>query len=111
MSFGPWMMKAFAVLAKLKGLRGTPFDVFGYTHERKVERRLIARLRGAARRDRRDARAAEPRARGRPRRLSRKKIRGFGHIKARNLEAAKREEAELLARFRAPTPPLPIAAE
>ena len=41
MSFGPWMLKAFAVLAKLKGLRGTPFDVFGYTHERKVERRLI----------------------------------------------------------------------
>ena len=35
-----------------------------------------------------------------------KKIRGFGHIKARNLEAAKAEEAELLARFRAPSPAL-----
>src|ERR671913_1314545 len=41
MSFGPWMLKAFGVLAKLKGLRGTPFDLFGYTHERRTERRLV----------------------------------------------------------------------
>src|SRR3954452_3620958 len=41
MSFGPWMMKAFRVLAGLKSLRGTPLDVFGYTHERRAERQLI----------------------------------------------------------------------
>src|SRR5690606_15302069 len=41
-SFGPWMMSAFAVLAKLKGLRGTAFDIFGYTAERRMERGLIA---------------------------------------------------------------------
>ncbi|MFL5225938.1 MAG: indolepyruvate ferredoxin oxidoreductase family protein [Microvirga sp.] len=110
MSFGPWMLKAFAVLAKLKGLRGTPFDVFGYTHERKVERRLIGDY---------EALLSEIVATLAPQNHAiavglanlPKKIRGFGHIKARNLEAAKREEAELLARFRAPSPALPIAAE
>ena len=40
--FGPWVFKLFAVLAKLKGLRGGAFDPFGYTGERKTERRLIA---------------------------------------------------------------------
>src|SRR3546814_9371455 len=41
-AFGPWLLPAFRVLAKLKGLRGTPFDIFGYSAERKAERRLIA---------------------------------------------------------------------
>ena len=40
--FGPWMLKAFRLLARLKGLRGTPFDLFGYAKERRMERRLIA---------------------------------------------------------------------
>ena len=44
--FGPWMMNAFKVLAKLKGLRGTPFDVFGYFPERRMERGLIGEYRG-----------------------------------------------------------------
>ena len=39
--FGPWMMSAFSVLARLKFLRGSTFDVFGYTAERKTERALI----------------------------------------------------------------------
>src|SRR5690606_31288078 len=39
--FGPWMMKGFAMLAALKGLRGTALDIFGYTAERKMERRLL----------------------------------------------------------------------
>ena len=39
--FGAWMMPAFKGLARLKGLRGTPFDPFGYTAERRSERRLI----------------------------------------------------------------------
>ena len=42
MSFGPWMLKVFAILAKLKFLRGTAFDPFGYTAERRMERRLIS---------------------------------------------------------------------
>ena len=38
--FGPWMMTGFKVLTKLKGLRGTRFDLFGYTEERRMERKL-----------------------------------------------------------------------
>ncbi len=37
-SFGPWVFGVFGVLAKLKGLRGTALDVFGYTAERRSER-------------------------------------------------------------------------
>ena len=111
-SFGPWMMQGFALLAKLKGLRGTPFDPFGYSTERKTERRLISdyeQLFGeiAAKLNKRNhalavALAAIP-----------EKIRGYGHVKARHLEAAKREEADLLAKFRSPEPEsaLPRAAE
>jgi indolepyruvate ferredoxin oxidoreductase len=39
--FGPWMLQVFKVLARLKRLRGTPFDPMGYTAERRLERRLI----------------------------------------------------------------------
>ncbi len=41
-SFGPWIFTAFGVLAKLKGLRGTALDVFGYSEERRHERADIA---------------------------------------------------------------------
>ena len=40
--FGAWILPAFRVLARLKGLRGGAFDVFGYTAERRMERELIA---------------------------------------------------------------------
>ncbi len=40
-TFGPWMMTAFTVLSKMRFLRGTAFDPFGRTAERKMERRLI----------------------------------------------------------------------
>src|SRR5262249_3333861 len=41
-SFGPVMLRLLGILARLKGLRGTPFDMFGYSAERREERRLIA---------------------------------------------------------------------
>jgi indolepyruvate ferredoxin oxidoreductase len=96
--FGPWMMKAFSVLARLKGLRGTAFDVFGYTEERKMERALIGEYRrtveallpklGSENLAQAVAIASVP-----------EDIRGFGHVKERNLAAAKRKEAELVAAF------------
>jgi indolepyruvate ferredoxin oxidoreductase len=98
-SFGPWMLAVFGLLAKLKGLRGTLFDVFGYTQERRTERRLIADYEGLIaeilgklspqNRALCVALAAIP-----------EKIRGFGHVKERRLLAAKAEEAELLRRLR-----------
>jgi indolepyruvate ferredoxin oxidoreductase len=39
--FGAWILPVFRLLARLRGLRGTAFDVFGYTAERRMERQLI----------------------------------------------------------------------
>src|SRR5690606_38978504 len=39
--FGPWMETVFALLAKARGLRGTPLDPFGYTADRRLERKII----------------------------------------------------------------------
>jgi indolepyruvate ferredoxin oxidoreductase len=39
--FGPWIQAPLRMLARLKVLRGTPFDPFGYTAERRAERELI----------------------------------------------------------------------
>ena len=101
-AFGPWMMPVFRVLARLKGLRGTALDVFGYSDERRRERQLIVDyekaieeiLAGLSR----DNHATAVAIAGIP-----EEIRGFGPVKARNLEKAKANEAELLARFRAPS--------
>jgi len=40
--FGAWMLPVFKLLASLRGMRGTSFDVFGRTAERRMERELIA---------------------------------------------------------------------
>ena len=39
--FGAWMLPVFRILAGMRRLRGTPFDLFGYTAERRMERGLI----------------------------------------------------------------------
>jgi len=41
-AFGAWMLPVFRMLAKMKGLRGTSFDIFGHSADRKLERDLIA---------------------------------------------------------------------
>jgi indolepyruvate ferredoxin oxidoreductase len=99
--FGAWLLPAFRVLARLKGLRGTPFDVFGYSAERKTERRLIGDYEAllqevlAELSPENHALAVELAA-------IPEKIRGFGHVKERHLESAKACEADLLAAFRDP---------
>jgi indolepyruvate ferredoxin oxidoreductase len=110
MSFGPWMLSVFRLLAKLKGLRGTAFDPFGYTVERRTERALIADY---------EAMLAEVLEKLSPRNHHvavalasiPEKIRGFGHVKERHLRAAKADEATLLDQFRSGGAPLLKAAE
>jgi indolepyruvate ferredoxin oxidoreductase len=108
-AYGPWMLGAFRVLAKLRRLRGTPFDIFGRTAERRMERRLIAEYEAVLDEI---AAALSPQNHGIAVELAALplEIRGFGHIKENNRQRAKAKEAELIAQFRAP-PPRAMAAE
>jgi indolepyruvate ferredoxin oxidoreductase len=108
-AYGPWMLGVFRVLAKLRGLRGTAFDPFGRTAERRMERRLIAEYEAVL--DEIVARLApENHAIAVELAALPLEIRGFGHIKEANLQRAKAKEADLLARLRSP-PPQAMAAE
>ena len=99
--YGPWMLKAFGLLARLKGLRGTAFDIFGRTEERRGERALIGEYRatiagllGTLSKNNIDgavAIAAIP-----------EEIRGYGHVKERHLKVARGKQASLLAAYRSP---------
>ena len=101
--YGPWMMKAFRVLAKLRKYRGTALDVFGRTAERKMERALIADY---------ETLLAEILARLTAQNHATavelasipEHIRGYGHVKNAHLRTAKTREAALLAAFRSPEP-------
>jgi indolepyruvate ferredoxin oxidoreductase len=98
-AFGPWIGKMFKLLARLRPLRGTPLDIFGYTQERRMERRLIADyeavLHELAASLTPDNHALAVEIASLP-----AKVRGFGHVKAKNAETAKACEAELLALWR-----------
>ena len=98
--YGPWMMGALRVLANMKRLRGTALDAFGLSDERKLERRLIKDYVGLI--DELLARLA-PYNHALAVELARipEQIRGYGHVKQRTLQDAKRRETELLAQFRA----------
>jgi indolepyruvate ferredoxin oxidoreductase len=98
MTFGPWMLPAFRLLAKLKFLRGTAFDLFGYTAERRTERRLIADYEAMLNELLANLTPANhPVAVGLA--AIPEKIRGFGHVKLRHLAAAKADEAALFEQF------------
>ncbi|WP_133479632.1 indolepyruvate ferredoxin oxidoreductase family protein [Cognatilysobacter segetis] len=107
-AYGPWVFTAFRLLAKLRGLRGTALDVFGKTHERRMERQLIAdymrtvegllgRL-DAGNVDLAAQIASIP-----------EHIRGYGHVKEAHLEKAKAREAELLREWDNPLRILQVA--
>ena len=94
-AFGPWMKTGFSIMKKFKGLRGTRFDPFGWTAERKMERQLrddylkqaVTLSEGLTRKnlDLAVALASIP-----------DDIRGYGHVKEAAVEAAKAREAELM---------------
>ena len=99
--FGPAMLTGFRLLAKLKGLRGTALDVFGRTEERKTERALIGEYRASI-----DEVLAGLNADNHAMALEiaslPEQIRGYGHVKERNLAAARTRWAELMAKWRDP---------
>jgi indolepyruvate ferredoxin oxidoreductase len=110
MSFGPWMLSAFRLLAKFKVLRGTPLDIFGYSSERRTERGLIGdyeRLLGEI------IGRLTPQNHATAVALASlpEKIRGYGHVKQRHLAATKAEEAALYEHFNAGAAPFLKAAE
>jgi indolepyruvate ferredoxin oxidoreductase len=97
--YGPWMMSAMRVLAKLKFLRGTALDPFGRTEERKMERALIGEYEALVREliggltEQKLSLAVE---------LANlpDSMRGYGHVKENNVKAAKIKWNALLARWR-----------
>ena len=100
-AFGAWVLPVFKLLRRLKGLRGTAFDPFGYSTERRAERRLIAEyentleqlLDGLCQANHDDAVAIANLP---------EQVRGFGHIKAAGIEQMHRRREELLQSFANP---------
>ena len=107
--YGPWMLRAMRLLAPLKRLRGTAFDPFGRTAERRMERRLLAdyetRLGELAAGLTPDNHAAAVELARVP-----LLIRGFGHVKEASVQKAEADGADLLAVLRG-TEPVMRAAE
>lgn len=103
---GGWMMLFMQLLAQGRRLRGTAFDFFGRTAERRLERELVESYRArietllpaldATRLKTATEIAALPLA-----------MRGFGHVKLANVALARVREAELLHRFDPATYPRP----
>ncbi|MYM87863.1 indolepyruvate ferredoxin oxidoreductase family protein [Rugamonas sp. FT82W] len=100
MTFGAWMMPAFGALARLKSLRGTPLDVFGYTRERKRERALRDRYLAFAEELASSLRADNKEAALKLAQLP-DQVRGYGHVKLAALDKADAQWTELAPRFRA----------
>ncbi len=105
--FGPWTLAGFKLLARLKGLRGGLFDVFGHSHERQQERAWTARYQAMI------EEIVEKLASGPclesvecyqnslSLALIPQDIRGFGHVKARHMALAMEEWRVALEAFRA----------
>jgi len=98
--FGQWLERPLRLLARLRGLRGTPFDPFAHSPERRLERRLIRQYEA-------DMAEVLPRLDANTRDAIRAlaelplEIRGFGPVKMANADKAARRREELLAVIRA----------
>ena len=100
MRFGPWTMGLFKILSKLRFLRGTAFDLFGYSEERRTERELIREYEQTVERL---LAALTPQNHALAVQIASipEEIRGFGPIKARHLAPARKKREELLAQYAA----------
>jgi indolepyruvate ferredoxin oxidoreductase len=97
-AYGSWMRLAMKPLAKLKFLRGTAFDPFGHTEERRLERELIGEYERTVESLLAGLRADSIATAAEIARLP-ESIRGFGPIKLRNAATARAKQAELMARY------------
>ena len=99
-AYGPWMGRLLGPVAKMRFLRGTPFDPFGRTAERRMERRLIEEYFETV-----EELLAGLRAENLVLAVEvasvPELIRGYGHVKARAVAEAEAEKATLLERWRA----------
>ena len=105
-TFGPWMMQVFHILGRLRFLRGTAFDPFGYSSDRRLERQLIDEYKATIIRL---LPSLSVRTLSTATRLAAlaDTMRGFGHVKQANVDEAKREQTRLLDEFAKLSHPLP----
>ena len=100
-AYGPWVMQAFGLLRRLKGLRGTALDPFGRTEERQAERRLIeeyeALMGEIARTLTRETLETAIALAEIPAQIA-----GYGHVKERAMREAAAARTTLIERYRAP---------
>ncbi|MDO9483527.1 MAG: indolepyruvate ferredoxin oxidoreductase family protein, partial [Hydrogenophaga sp.] len=100
-TFGPWMLTAFRLLARFKGLRGSALDPFGRTDERKMERALIVQYEDSIEEILHGLNAGNHAAAVDVARIP-ELIKGYGHVKARHLVMAQQQWTAALAAFRQP---------
>ena len=100
-AYGPWMRKAFGLMASLKGLRGGALDIFGRTEERKMERALIQEYRACIEELLRGLNTGNLALAVEIASIP-EDIRGYGHVKERHLVTARAKWQELLQRWRNP---------
>ena len=100
---GPWMLTGFKVLSKLKGLRGTAFDVFGKTQERQMERALIGEYTRSIDTLLKTLNNSNHAVAVEVARIP-ELIKGYGHVKERNVKTARLQWAGLMKDYANPQP-------
>ena len=98
--FGPWMLTSFKLLKNLKGLRGTAFDVFGKTAERRMERALIGEYTASIDKLLETLSTSNHSIAVDVARIP-ELIKGYGHVKERNVKTARLQWAGLVKDYEA----------
>jgi len=97
--YGSWVRRAFSLLARFKALRGTALDVFGYTQERRGERALMGQYMDTLEELMVGLSAGSLAAALEVASVP-EQIKGFGHVKERNVQAAQQQWQTRLRAFR-----------